>query len=157
MTLPKRLVSLLLTYCFLIAAAPITRAEITQFNSGSNGNANSPAELSSITKGLNLVSSWFAAKEPKGSDDEDANKEEGLRFRLSEAPEQPEARPVSKIANAAVLSDAETQAILNRLPQIKSEPNDEAQFGLREKPLPPTRPGATVMHVLPGSTELAGA
>ena len=155
MTLPKRLVSLLLTYCFLIAAAPITRAEITQFNSGSNGNANSPAELSSITKALDLVSSWFAAKEPKGSDDEDANKEEGLRFRLSEAPEQPEARPVSKIANAAVLSDAETQAILKRLPQIKSEPNDEAEFALREKSLPPPRTGAIVMQVFPAPDEMA--
>src|SRR5438477_2762853 len=155
MTLPKRLVSLLLTYCFLIAAAPITRAEITQFNSGSNRHANSPAELSSITKALDLVSSWFAAKELKPSDDEDANKEEGLRFRLSEAPEQPEARPVSKIANAAVLSDAETQAILNRLPQIKSEPNDEAQFALREKSLPPPRTGAIAMQPFPAPNEMA--
>src|SRR5256885_362858 len=130
MTLTKRFVSLLLTYCFLIAAVPTTRAEITQFNSGSNRRANSPAELSSITKAVDLVSSWFSSKEPKPSDDEDAKKEEGLRFRLSEAPEQPETRPVSKIANAAVLSDAETQAILNRLPRIKSEPNDAAEFAL---------------------------
>src|SRR5439155_602194 len=61
----------------------------------------------------------------------------------------------SKIANAAVLSDAETQAILNRLPQIKSEPNDEAQFALREKSLPPPRTGAIVMQVFPAPDEMA--
>jgi hypothetical protein len=153
MTLPKRLVSLLLIYCFVIALAPLTRAEKRTINQISNGNSDPATETSSIGKAVDLVTSWFSSKTPRTSDDEDAAGDEGLHFRLSEAPDQPEARPVSKLANATVLSDAETQAILNRLPQIKAEPSDETDFALREKSLPPPRTGATVMQAFPAERD----
>src|SRR5260221_14062890 len=111
MTLPKRVVSLLLIYCFVAAAAPPTRAEIPPANPVSTGISNSARELSPIESAFDFLSSLFAANSSKSSDDEDGDKEEGLRFRLSEAPEQPEARPTNKVANATMLSDAETQAI----------------------------------------------
>ncbi|MGH9881675.1 MAG: hypothetical protein ACRD6N_09595 [Pyrinomonadaceae bacterium] len=40
---------------------------------------------------------------------------QGLRFRLSQAAEQPEARPVPKLANAVPLSQDEAEAIVKRL------------------------------------------
>jgi hypothetical protein len=151
MTLPKRLVSLLLVYCFVIAAAPHTRAEIPPVNLVATGNS----ETSTIGKAYDFLSSLFSSRSSTTADDEDADKEEGLRFRLSEAPEQPEARPVNKVANATMLSDAETQAILNRLPPITTEPSDEAEFALRSKSLPPPRTGATVMQPFPAPNEMA--
>jgi hypothetical protein len=78
-----------------------------------------------------------------------------MRFRLSEAPGQPEARPISKVANATALSDTETQAILQRLPPIKTEASDEANFALREKSLPPPRTGETVKQTFPAPGEMA--
>ena len=53
-----------------------------------------------------------------------------------------------------MLSDTETQAILERLPPIKSEPSDETEFALREKSLPPPRTGAIIMQPFPAANEL---
>jgi len=155
MTLPRRFVSLLLIYCFVIAVAPHTRAQIPSVNPVPSGTSNPAPEPSTIGKAFDFLSSLFSSKGTVSADDEDADKDEGLRFRLSEAPEQPEARPVSKIANAAMLSDAETQAILQRLPPIKTEPSDETEFALREKSLPPPRTGATLMQPFPVPSEMA--
>src|SRR5712692_8947493 len=155
MTLPKRLVSLLLVYCFVVAAAPHTRADIPPANLLSTVNSRPAPKPSTIGKAFDFLSSIFSAKSTTSSDDEGADKEEGLRFRLSEAPGQPEARPVSKVAKATMLSDPETQAIINRLPPIKAEPSDEAEFALREKSLPPPRTG-TILQPFPAPNEIAG-
>src|SRR5260370_34972910 len=143
MTLLKRLVSLLLIYCFVVAAAPHTRAEIPPANLVSVDSSNPAPAPSTFGRAFDFLSSLFAPNSTTSSDDEAADKEEGLRFRLSEALEQPEARPVSKLANTTPLSDADTEAILRRLPPIKTEPSDEAEFAWREKHLQPPRTGAT--------------
>src|SRR5712692_4303322 len=164
MTLPKRLVSLLLVYCFVVS---ISANKEQASHSGvrvptSVGifpQVQSPTEVGTLTplrRAYDFLSSIFSAKSTTSSDDEGADKEEGLRFRLSEAPGQPEARPVSKVAKATMLSDAETQAILNGLPPIKAEPSDEAEFALREKSLPPPRTGATIQQPFPAPNEIAG-
>src|SRR5713226_680897 len=163
MTLPKRLVSLLLVYCFVVS---ISANKEQASHSGvrvptSVGifpQVQSPTEVGTLTpigKAFDFLSSIFSSNQTNSSDDEDADKEEGLRFRLSEAPGQPEAPPVSKVANATMLSDAETQAILNRLPPIKAEPSDEAEFALREKSLPPPRTGTTIQQPFPAPNEIA--
>jgi hypothetical protein len=141
----------LLIYCFATAVAPNPRIAV------SSSNPILPAERDSsgVERVYDFFSSLFSSNGASSSDDENADKEEGLRFRLSEAPEQPEARPVSKVANATMLSDAETQAILNRLPPITTEPSDEAEFALREKSLPPPRTGTTVMQPFPAPNEVA--
>ncbi|HVS20309.1 MAG TPA: Ig-like domain-containing protein, partial [Pyrinomonadaceae bacterium] len=153
MTLPKRLVSLLLIYCFVITIAPHPRAAVLATNPVSS--TLNDSHKSAITRAYDFLSSLFSSTAKTADNDEDAHKEEGLRFRLSEAPEQPEARPVSKVANATPLSDAETEAILKRLPPIKTEASDETEFALREKSLPPPRTGVTILQPFPAPNEMA--
>lgn len=158
--LTKRFVSLSLIYCFVLAVAPTRSSASTPATVPAV--AGSDLQLSGVTEGLltpftrtyEFLSSLFSNSETT-ADDEDADKEDqGLKFRLSEAADQPEAKPVSKLAAATVLSEAETQAILSRLPAIKTDPNDETDFALRDRSLPPPRTGATVMQPFPAASEL---
>src|SRR6185312_13117101 len=126
MTLPRRFVSLLLIYCFAIAVAPHPHVAVSS--------ANFPAM----------------------AQDETTDQDEGLQFRLSEGQEQPEARPATSIAPATLLSNAETEAVLKRLPQIKTESSDEKEFAWRERSLAPPRTGITVMQPFPAANEVAG-
>jgi len=155
MTLPKRVVSLLLIYCFLVVMAPRSRAAIPPANPVSSARLNPGQRPSTIRKAFDFLSSFLPSSTGKPSQDEDGDKEEGLRFRLSEAPEQMEARPANKVANATSLSDAETQAILRRLPPIVTAEKDEAEFALREKSLPPPRTGATIKEPFPALSEMS--
>jgi uncharacterized protein YfaS (alpha-2-macroglobulin family) len=152
MTLPRRFVSLLLVYCFVVALSPNPRAAIL-----SNAPKENIRERQSSTKLPpaswlpSWLSSWFSTSNA-GDEDEDAK---GLRFRLSQAPDQPEAHPTSKVANATVLSDAQTQTILRRLPPIKTESTDEADFALLEKSRPPPRTGETIKQTFPDLNAIA--
>ncbi|HYE14232.1 MAG TPA: Ig-like domain-containing protein, partial [Pyrinomonadaceae bacterium] len=78
----------------------------------------------------------------------------GLKFRLSEAPEQAE-RPAPRgtPAPAEKLSDTEVARVLQRLPPLKTEAGDEQDFALREGSLPPPRAGATVLNPFPAPDE----
>ena len=108
MTLPRRFVSLLLIYCFAIAVAPLPHVAA----SSSNNRA--------------LVQ------------DEASDEDDGLQYRLSEGrPDQPKPPAATKVAAATVLSNAETEAVLKRLPSIKSETRDETEFAWRERSLAP--------------------
>jgi uncharacterized protein YfaS (alpha-2-macroglobulin family) len=151
MILPRRLLSLLLIYCFAIAVAPHPCVA---------GPASSPilpaeTDSSAIEKTCDFFTSLFSSRGTSPSDDESADKDEGLRFRLSEAAEQREVRPVTNVVQAMPLSDGETEAILKRLPPLKIEPSDEVEFALRGKSLPPPRTGAIVMQPFPASSEMA--
>src|SRR5438874_1007752 len=156
MTLPIRIVSLLLIYCFVCSLSASVRVPTSV---GISTRTNNPTEVGTLTpldRAYDLLSSLFSSRQPNSSDDEDADKEaEGLKFRLSEASEQPEARATNKIAQTSVLSDAETQAILNRLPLIKSDATDEVEFALRDRSLPPPRTGAIIMQPFPAALETA--
>jgi uncharacterized protein YfaS (alpha-2-macroglobulin family) len=81
--------------------------------------------------------------------------DDGLSFRLSEGTEQPAARPATNLVPSTSLSDVETEAVLKRLPRIKSETSDETEFARREQSLPPPRTGITVMQPFPAANELA--
>ncbi|HEU4932258.1 MAG TPA: alpha-2-macroglobulin family protein, partial [Pyrinomonadaceae bacterium] len=120
MTLPKKCVSLLLVYCFVVAVA-------------------TPRSLS------------VYAGNPQVVTDEG----DGLRFRLSEGTDQPEVRPATNLAPATSLSNSETEAVLKRLPAIKSETSDDTDFALRGQSLPPPRTGVTVMQPFPAANETA--
>src|SRR5437764_1834987 len=156
MTLPSRLVSLLLVYCFVCSLSAGVRVPTSV---GISTRPNNPTEVGTLTpldRAYDLLSSLFFSRQPNSSDDEDAEKQKaGLKFRLSQAPEQPEAKATNKIAQTSVLSDAETQAILNRLPLIKSDATDEVEFALRDRSLPPPRTGAIVMQPFPDALETA--
>src|SRR6185503_14818398 len=60
------------------------------------------------------------------------------------------ARPVAKVAPATELSARETEAILKRLPPIKTAVEDQQQFIVRGKSLPPPRTGKTIDISFPG-------
>ncbi|HEX5874598.1 MAG TPA: alpha-2-macroglobulin family protein [Pyrinomonadaceae bacterium] len=86
---------------------------------------------------------------------EDSDEEEGLSFRLSEGIDQPEAPRVTKPAPATLLSKVETEAVLKRLPPIKTDTSDETDFAWRKQSLPPPRTGLTVMQPFPATNEMA--
>ena len=106
MTLPKRLVSLLLIYCFVITVAPHPRADLPSSSKPVSAAEESRDGRSAFSRAYDFLSSVFSSKRKAASDGEESD-EEGLRFRLSEAPEQPEARPANKVADATTLSDTE--------------------------------------------------
>lgn len=83
-----------------------------------------------------------------------SDKDEGLRFRLSEGTDQSEVRPATNLAPSTSLSNSETEAVLKRLPPIKSETGDETDFALRQQSLPPPRTGITVMQPFPAASEV---
>src|SRR5437763_4627697 len=101
MTLPSRLVSILLVYCFVVAsAAPQTRAQTAPRELTVTGNQTHGF----FDRTYNFFSTLFAG--PLNSPEEDSDEDAGLKFRLSEAPGQPAARTENRIVNAAELSDS---------------------------------------------------
>jgi hypothetical protein len=155
MTLPKRLSTLLLIYCFVITLVPHPTAAALTSSEASKAIANSSSGASTFDQAYDFLSSLFSSKDRSSAEEEVAVEEKGLRFRLSAAPEQPEARPTNKLANTTILSDLETQSVLQRLPPIKTEPGDETDFALREKSLPPPLTGATLLRPFPPPLNLA--
>src|SRR5688572_25990427 len=72
------------------------------------------------------------------------NMTDGLQFRLSEGIENSQPQQNIPQAVAARLSDEETQNVLKRLQPIKADADDEQDFALRDRSLPPPRTGKTV-------------
>ena len=90
-----------------------------------------------------------------GNHDNPKDEEKGLRFRLSQGVDQPEARPTSNLAPAVPLSEDETANVLKRLPPIKTEASDETEFALRERSLPPPNTGKTIPVSFPASENIS--
>jgi len=149
MTLPSRLISLLLVYSFVLASVPQSIAGVRSLSGPPSVSDDSTRGI--LDRTYDFLATIFS-KQTANSDE--ADEDQGLKFRLSEAPGQPEAKAANKVANASQLSDAEVRAILNRLPPIKAEPSDAAAFALREKSLPPPRTGATVRQPFPAPSEM---
>lgn len=77
------------------------------------------------------------------------NMTDGLQFRLSEGIESSGRQENVPQAVAAKLSDEDTQSILKRLQPIKLDANDEQEFAMRERSLPPPRTGKTIEGQFP--------
>src|SRR6266545_429633 len=77
--------------------------------------------------------------------------ETGLVFRLSEAQDETRRQTQQQIARPATepLSDETTQNLLKRLPPIKVEGDDEKDFSMRDRSLPPPRTGQTISEAFP--------
>ncbi len=75
----------------------------------------------------------------------------GLVFRLSEGQDEARRQTRQQIARPAAepLSDEATQNLLNRLPPIKVEDDDQKDFALRDRSLPPPRAGQTISEAFP--------
>ena len=78
----------------------------------------------------------------------------GLKFRLSEVPDQPTATPTPNIAPAQTLSVAETNHILKALPPIVEDTEDNP-FRIRERTMPPPRTGKTINVSFPAREQIA--
>jgi len=77
----------------------------------------------------------------------------GLGFRLSDADPEPPAR---RRVEVTALSDADTKALLARLPPMAKGPSVK-RFALRERSLPAPRPGETVKTPFPPAERPAAA
>jgi alpha-2-macroglobulin len=82
--------------------------------------------------------------------DNTGNKD-GLIFRLSEGKAEEQKQPQIPAPSAEQLSDEAAQNLLKRLPPIKSEGDDEQDFALRDRSLPPPRTGQTISEAFPPS------
>ena len=89
-----------------------------------------------------------AAPAPKAPAEGGSIVEEGLRFRLGEGSEEAGAPAKITRARAERLGEAETQAVLQRLPALVPEP-EERDFAIREGSLPPPRTGKTITDDFP--------
>ncbi|MBI2838611.1 MAG: Ig-like domain-containing protein [Acidobacteria bacterium] len=84
------------------------------------------------------------------------NQEPGLAFRLSEGVPEEAAVAAAPVAPADRLTDAEAAAVFARMPPLESAPADVKDFALREKSLPPPRPGTTIAEELPPPAPATG-
>src|SRR5258708_1333190 len=75
----------------------------------------------------------------------------GLQLKLSEGALADERVAPVAPAHASKLSDDEAQAGLKRLQPIKAEPDDQEDFALRDRSLPPPRTGKTITDSFPPS------
>jgi alpha-2-macroglobulin len=73
----------------------------------------------------------------------------GLQLKLSEGAQIEERQAPVTAAPASKLSDDETQAVLKRLQPIKTDPDDQQGFALRDRSLPPPRTGKTIADSFP--------
>src|SRR5262245_41899910 len=72
---------------------------------------------------------------------------DGFRLSDADAAAAPEAVPLAK---ATLLSAAETDNVLARMPPLKAALSDDQGLALRDKSRPAPRPGKTVTDAFPG-------
>ncbi|HEV8482540.1 MAG TPA: Ig-like domain-containing protein, partial [Blastocatellia bacterium] len=74
---------------------------------------------------------------------------DGLQIRLSEGAEQAERGVRIAPAVARALTESDTRNLLSRLQPIKADAEDEKDFALRDRSLPPPRTGKTIQASFP--------
>ena len=74
---------------------------------------------------------------------------EGLKFRLSEGTEGADRREALPTPQTSPLTDDIVNSLLKRLPPIKTDPDDEKSFALRDRSLPPPKTGQTINSQFP--------
>lgn len=97
----------------------------------------------------------------KAMEDRDKDKQNGLKFRLSEGVEGAEKRDKTLPAATDPLGDSETNGLLKRVPAIKSDPDDKTEFAKRIGSLAAPKTGNKVpvkfpsdeMRALPNATD----
>ena len=78
----------------------------------------------------------------------------GLTFRLSEGMEGAENRTTTPPTKGDPLSDAETSNVYKRLPEIKTDPDDQADFKKREGSLPAPKTGQKIPQKFPAPEQI---
>lgn len=74
---------------------------------------------------------------------------DGLKFRLSEGTEGADRREALPTPQTSPLSDDAVNNLLKRLPPIKTDPDDETGFAMRDRSLPPPKTGQTINSQFP--------
>ena len=82
------------------------------------------------------------------------NTPSGLKFRLSEGSSGAELRTVQPPAPAEALAETESGRILARLPSIKTDPDDKADFAKRAGTLPAPKSGNRIPVPFPGNEQI---
>ncbi len=83
------------------------------------------------------------------------NEAQGMQFRLSEGKEESTQSARVATPSAESLPDAATQALLNRLPALKTDGEDQKEFALRDRSLPVPRTGQTITESFPPASAAA--
>jgi len=78
-----------------------------------------------------------------------------LNIRLSPGQPEPQAAAPVPLATGEPLPEAEIERILQRLPQLEMEAEDQVELKLPEEALPPPRTGATITEPFPPPPETA--
>ncbi len=79
----------------------------------------------------------------------------GLTFRLSEGTPQADRREKQGLSPADVISEDDAARLLGRLPAIKSDPNDQAEFAKRIGSLPAPKTGNRIAVKFPADSDRA--
>ncbi len=104
--------------------------------------------------GLQMNMQVHAQKIRANAAQTDMNEQEkGLQFRLSEGVEGAETREKSPVAATDPLSAGETGSLLKRLPEIKTEKDDQTDFAKRAGSLPPPKTGKTINVKFPSDEQ----
>ncbi|MBS1789910.1 MAG: Ig-like domain-containing protein [Acidobacteria bacterium] len=74
---------------------------------------------------------------------------DGLKFRLSEGTEGADQRQALPTPQTSPLTEDAINNLLKRLPPIKTDPDDEKSFALRDRSLPPPKTGQTINSQFP--------
>ncbi len=82
------------------------------------------------------------------------NLPDGLQFRLSEGEEGAETREKQTLAETKQLSESEKNALLKRIPEIKTDTDDQADFKKREGSLPAPKTGKTIPVKFPAPEQI---
>ncbi len=77
----------------------------------------------------------------------------GLKFRLSNGAEGAETRVKQPLASTEPISDGDSSNILKRLPQIKSDPDDQTEFAKRIGTLPAPKNGKQIPVKFPADDQ----
>ena len=80
--------------------------------------------------------------------------EAGLKFRLSNGAEGAEARVKQELALTQPISDRDSSSLLKRLPQIKSDPDDQTEFAKRAGSLPAPKNGKQISVKFPAPNQI---
>src|SRR5689334_22502518 len=73
----------------------------------------------------------------------------GLGFRLSNADAEADKPAPHKLAATSAVSADEAKRIAARMPTLAADPDDAKGFAMRDKSIPPPRPGRTVNETFP--------
>ncbi|MEO6725744.1 MAG: Ig-like domain-containing protein, partial [Blastocatellia bacterium] len=77
------------------------------------------------------------------------NNGDGMQFRLSEGTEENQRQQPVTAAPTSPLSDDAVNNLLKRLPAIKVDADDQKDFAMRDRSLPPPRTGQTINGTFP--------